>query len=75
MLTVELYDNSGEHHSSITGLESLSFGKKEMNKFIAILNKNYCKRAKAYYRKNEPVTIKTFEIKDNFFVGLVSEAA
>ena len=38
MLTVELYDNSGEHHSSITGLESLSFGKKEMNKFIAILN-------------------------------------
>jgi hypothetical protein len=42
-----------------------------MNKFIAILNKNYCKRAKAYPKKNEPVTVKTFEIKDNFFVGLV----
>ena len=74
MLTVELYDNKGQHHSSITGLESL-FDKKEMNKFIAILDKNYCKRAKAYYKKNEPVTVKTFEIKDNFFVGLVSEAA
>ena len=74
MLTVELYDNNRQHHSSITGLESL-FDKKEMNKFIAILDKNYCKRAKAYPKKNEPVTVKTFEIKDNFFVGLVSEAA
>lgn len=75
VITIELYDRDKAHHSAISGLEEFGFSKKEINKLVAVLSKNYCKRAKSYKNnKSEPIIVKTFEIKDNFFSGLFSEA-